>query len=149
MKLHLPSVLVALAIAALVVITSSQSAVRPTLAFPVGAQVEYRPHPRDMVQIKEGTTYTVPAGKLFVLTGLGSRNLIGGTFTQITLMVNGAHEVSSFGPYYGNGSANLEGGSSVVATPPGFTAPAGALIEVIGDVVSPDDSRAWGYLANE
>lgn len=31
----------------------------------------YTPHPRDFIQIDEGTPYTVPVDKIFVLTSLG------------------------------------------------------------------------------
>lgn len=74
MRLHLPSVLLTVGVVGLVALTSSQALT------PVGGfRIEYLPHPRDYVQIKEGTPYTVPVGKLLVVTGLGSADPAGST----------------------------------------------------------------------
>jgi hypothetical protein len=102
--------------------------------------VGYGPEPRDMVQIHEGTSYTVPAGRLFVLTGLGSGNFC---TSPCALAVNGIHE-ASIGQSYNSG---LFTGQSVQAVPPGFTAAPGSIIDVTDGCASADDARAWGYLA--
>lgn len=49
------SVLAGVAVAGLVLLTSSQMPLLPT-----GFRIENLPHPRGYVQIKEGTPYTVP-----------------------------------------------------------------------------------------
>lgn len=89
------------------------------------------PDPRDMLVIRqESGPYVVPPGRTFVLTALGNNTTSG----SADLAVDGVQEliVGFFG------SAD---GPSVVPVAPGFTAPAGATIQVSG--VS---ARAWGYL---
>ena len=102
--------------------------------------VQYVPHPRDMVQIYGGTPYTVPTGRLFVLTGLGNYAGTTGTPQTVGLLVNGQREVTV---------AAAESGPSVKDVPVGFTASAGSIVEVVEVIGSQDPSvpRAWGYLA--
>lgn len=132
MKLHIPSVLLTAGVAGLVLLTSSQALT------PVGGyRIEYLPHPRDMVQIKEDVPFVVPAGKLFVLTALGGANVNAST---AQLFVDGQEEVS----------ARMGGGTGydprMVPLASGFTVPAGATITVIGFA---HVGRAWGYLASQ
>ena len=56
-----------------------------------GVNIEYVPHPRDMVVIKGGAPYTVPEGKIFVLTGLGATQS-----ATTRLIVNNVPEVTCF-----------------------------------------------------
>jgi hypothetical protein len=109
-----------------------------TQVLPAGQHVivSYGPEPRDMVQIKQGTPYVVPAGKIFVLTGLGDAEAL----DYARLVVNGQIEA-----IISTGCSN-GGGSSLVAVPPGFTVQAGSTIsaEATGTI----NGRAWGYLAN-
>lgn len=69
--------------------------------------------------------------------------------SEVTFRVNGASEVGSFGPFFGNGVANLQGGATVVPVTTGFTAQGGSVLEVAGGVVRQNDSSAWGYLASQ
>jgi len=127
---------------------------------PMPLRVEYVPHPRDMVQIWEGTPYTVPAGKLFVLTGIGSTGNHPGYCTQgvpsspmqipVWLSVNaggngspGCAQVSFVGNVAG------QPGASMWPVPAGFTAIAGSVLEVWANAQSgtiDQGARAWGYL---
>jgi len=84
MRLHFPSI--AIGVAALSVILISMSQANPPAS---QARVEYGPHPRDMVQVKEGSPLVVPTGRVFVLTALG--NLTIGT--GVSVKVNGVVEV--------------------------------------------------------
>jgi len=99
--------------------------------------------PQEMVQISEGTAYTVPSGKLFVLTGLGRS--IHGNFT-IEFVVDGAVAVSAR-PHdqlgHGGDVSGVVFGVSVRPVPAGFTAQAGSKLDVNGP-----SGRAWGYLAD-
>lgn len=139
MKLHLPSVLLTVGVLGLVALTSSQSPLLPT-----GFRIEYLPHPRDYVQIKEGTPYTVPAGKLFVLTGLGGERMA----NPASLLVDGVEEVVA-GMYTASSTGGIVQVSTVVAVPPGLTVHASATISVQGGSTAPEDARAWGYLASQ
>jgi hypothetical protein len=104
--------------------------------------VSYGPHPRDMVQIKEGAPYVVPASKLFVLTGLGDN--FGGCPGTV-LYVNGQQEVTRV-----EGAGVFPAYCSIIPTPPGFTAQAGSTITVsVTAGCSPPQGRAWGYLADQ
>ena len=133
MKLSPISILVGALLAAVVFLSMAQT----TVGTP--ARVEYLAHPRDMVQIQEGTPYVVPAGKLFALTSLG-------VTTQgptCHLHVNGQAEVVA---YVG---APYAGGTNMVAMPSGFTVQPGATIDVITIGSSTGYARAWGYLVNQ
>lgn len=106
-------------------------------------RVEYGPHPRDMVQIKENVPYVVPSGKLFVLTALGSTH----AFWEVLLSVDGQREaLAENGPTFEGGGLGI--GSNMKLMPPGFTAKAGAKVVVQGGAEKSDNARAWGYLAD-
>lgn len=132
MKLHLPSVLLTVGVLGLVALTSSQSPLLPT-----GYRIEYLPHPRDYVQITSGTPYTVPSGKLFVLTALGAINGVSG---PTALVVDGTVQAT-----VPSQAANPVCYPATAAS--GLTVAAGGVIEV--SVGSPGSSRAWGYLASQ
>lgn len=104
-------------------------------------RVEYLPHPSDMVQIRGGTPYTVPPGKIFVLTGLGNYAGSSGTAQTVGLLVNGQREVTV--------AAAVNVSPSVKAVPVGFTVSAGSTVDVVEITGSqePLNPRAWGYLA--
>lgn len=137
MKLHVPSALLALGLASLVAFLSSQASPPPALLNPASIRVEYMPHPRDMVQITQGTPYVVPPGKLFVLTALG---IINGVQVSAVLTVDGGVQAIALPP---GSSAGTQPAS--VAT--GLTVAAGSVIDL--SAPAPASSRAWGYLANQ
>ena len=119
------------ALALLAFITMSQVSV------PDGStvRVQYVPHPRDMIQIKEGTPFIVPDGAIFTLTGLGNTQQA----STVRLFVDGQVEcVANFDGNSGNGS-------SVKTTAPGFTVRAGSAIGLVS-VDASASGRAWGYL---
>jgi|SRR6266850_3268732 len=131
-SLHPASLVLGLVFGVLVLLSMSQ--VPPLNAR--GIIVHYGPDPRDMVQIKQGTPYIVPAGKIFVLTGLGGRDATLGS--NYSLLVNGQVEVTTT---VGNASSAF---SFVLPVPAGFTAAAGSTLEA---QAGPGLARAWGYLA--
>lgn len=133
MRIHFPSVSLGAVAVSLILLSMSQAA--PTLT---QARVEYGPHPRDMVQVKQGTPYTVPPGKLFVLTGLGGADNLG--YSQLS--VDGASEAAVMA------TCSNGGGSTVASVPSGFTVPGGSTISVV-TTSGGGQSRAWGYLANQ
>jgi hypothetical protein len=102
-------------------------------------RVEYMPHPRDMVQIRGGTPFTVPAGKLFVLTGIGNTEGGAGSSQIIGLLVNGQREVVT----------NSNSVPSVVPIPVGLTATSGSVVELteVNGSQELSKTRAWGFLA--
>lgn len=60
---------------------------QPTPAlFPL-VRVEYLPRPRDIVNLVQGTPYTVPTGKVFVVRDFESSNAGGAT---LSLTINGS-----------------------------------------------------------
>lgn len=133
-QLHPQSVLVGLAGGFFALLLMSQVT---TVTFPT-ARVEVGPHPRDMVQIVAGTPYTVPPGKIFVLTALGSK------FSGLGagLLVNGGTEPEVSAP--GN-----PGTPGMMAVPPGLTFTWGTSLTVYGvGSTSQSHARAWGYLAD-
>lgn len=136
-QLHPRSLLVSLALGGVVLFSMAQSAA-PTYAT---VRMQYMPHPRDMVQIEEGTPYTVPAGKLFVLTGLGSKYGMGGF---VTLLVDGVDEPTANSTVSSSATA-----TSVAHVTLGLAGQPGSVIDLVGGVSYPDDGRAWGYPADE
>lgn len=132
MRIHLPSVAIGIAAAVAILITMSQAA--PTgMAYP--PRIEYGPHPRDMVQIVEGTPFIVPAGQIFVLTAMGTTFGNGNCILQL----NG--QTSELGAWNASGST-----MGMHEVPMGFTVPAGSSISLLNQS-NPGTARAWGYLS--
>lgn len=134
-SIHAPSLLIGILGAAVVLLSMSQVS-----SYDAPPRVEYGPHPRDMVQIKEGTPYVVPAGKQLVLTGLGTTST---GSTLVTLLVGGEPELRSYS-WFGQVGAQV----SVGAVPTGFTVQAGTTVQA-ADGQPGLDARAWGYLAKQ
>jgi len=95
--------------------------------------VQYLPDPRDYVQIKFGFPYTVPAGKILVVTALGNTD---GSGSFNSLKVDGVPELTAIHGYPQNPP-------SIAPVATGFSIPAGSVVEVD----STSTARAWGYLA--
>jgi len=112
-------------------------------ATPLGSavRVEYMPHPRDMVQIRGGTPYTVPTGRRLVLTALGNIDGGVGSTQVIGVLVNGQREAVT----------NNTSSPSMTSLPVGLAASAGDVVELAEVYGSQELSktRAWGYLAAE
>ncbi len=144
MKLHLPSVLVSIAVVGALALLTSQS--QPATLNPAALRVEYMPHPRDMVQFKEDTPYTVPPGRILVITAIGDRNRIDGAVGSIKLRIDGDQKFvwRASDPPYTQGAA-----VSMTAVPTGLTAAAGSVVSVVDGGVEADDCWAWGYLASQ
>jgi hypothetical protein len=141
-QLHVPSVLIGLTAAALVLVSMGQLAppAEPVRVEP--AHVESAPRASDMVQIREGSAFVVPDGRTFVLTGLGTTSTLG----LATLRVNGQEEVTA------GGVAATAGFATIVSIPPvpvGFTVGAGVRIEVDDGTTGTNRGRAWGYLTKD
>jgi hypothetical protein len=136
-RAHVLSALLGSAFALGIVVLLSMSQVLPAGQHVI---VSYGPSPRDMVQINQGTPYVVPAGKVFVLTGLGGNGIASSTWTF--LMVNGKQELLS-----GAQASNVT--TSVTPVPLGFTVHAGSTIDVSPTASGATSGRAWGYLADQ
>jgi hypothetical protein len=102
------------------------------------------PDPRAMLVIRqEQGPWTVPAGKLFMLSGLGAASYVSSA-TPAVLLLDSVPELSSIGyaARPGEGGVDVQP-VSVGPCPPGFTAAPGAVLTV---VAGSGDGRAWGYL---
>jgi hypothetical protein len=108
-------------------------------------RIEYLPHPRDMVQIREGTPFTVPPGRLFVLTALGTADASAGAGVSTWLKMNGQNEAQAVSDFMNTGQANNPSCSQITPMPAGFTAGPGSILEVVSN--SGSMGRVWGYLA--
>lgn len=109
-------------------------------------------NPRDCVTIKEGTPYTVPVSKIFMLTGLGVTTVPAGTSTLATLSVDDV--VVLRGGIVGASQATVQAGTrfysqvcSVADVPEGITMSAGQVITVSDNAVT-STGRAYGYLSD-
>lgn len=146
LSLHPVSLVLGIALCAICFFSMSQ--VAPLGQHPIAQHVVvgYGPDPRDYVQIREGTPFTVPPGKLFVLTGLGSADALPPGTPQFRLRVNGQVEVTTSTSNNESGVSSAVGDArSVVPVAPGFTAPEGSVIDVQDGSLG--HGRAWGYLA--
>lgn len=135
-KLHPSSALFGLAIGVLALVCMSQI-MAPTIPT---HRVECGPHPRDFVQIKEGAPFTVPTGRIFVLTALGG---VGGAI--VNLNVNGNQEVRAAAWPAGLAYA----GANISEIPRGFSVPGPATVEAITQLYPGSGAQAWGYLADK
>jgi hypothetical protein len=119
-------------------VAMGQSSISST---PIGTpvRIEYMPHPRDMIVIQQGVPFTVPPGKLLVMTALGNTNADG---QGAVLMVNGAVELA-------NAFVYAQNPPSVCPIPIGLALPAGSVVEPLTVAGSTGNGRAWGYLATQ
>ncbi len=92
------------------------------------------PHPRDYVRIEFSTPYTVPAGKLFHLTGLGDLSV---TSQWINFRVDA--QIATRAIFQNSLSTN-----GILATTPGVVAASGSVLSVSGANVP----VALGYLVD-
>ena len=92
-QIHPLSALAGAGILGLVLLATSASQAHPTTfpANPFPVTVEGIPTPQQMMRVVEGQPFTVPAGKVFVLTGLGKAGSGG---QLISFQVDGVTEVS-------------------------------------------------------
>jgi hypothetical protein len=147
-QLHPVSLAAGFGIAALAFLVMSQAptpAPNPAL---VTRAPQFAVHPRDYVQILEGVPYAVPPGKILTITALGIRNYY--HVNPARLVVNGVVELEMSGNYtnvVNSNNASIVG--SIREVPRGFTIPAGSVVQVLGgDVTTPEDCRAWGFIAD-
>lgn len=110
---------------------SNPSPLQVVVAGVPDADVQGRlPHPRNWVRFDDLTGYTVPAGKVLVITAFGGV----GTVTP-KLLFDGVPQ------YQAAGSGKID------AVPQGLFASAGTVITVTD--ASQGDGRVWGYLVEE
>lgn len=114
-----------------VLVSASGPQASLNLSHPIGV--------RDRVLLREGTPFIVPAGKLFVLTGMGST----GNYPNHSLRVNGVVEAT--------GGTRSPHGTTIVEYPLGLVAASGSVVEVVNVPNDPRDfgsGVAIGYLSN-
>jgi len=133
--LHPRSLLAGTALGVVAFFAMSQSIVSAPTAV---LRVEYLPHPRDIFRIEEGTTYTVPVGKVFVLMGIGRISSYGSTST-VVLNANGIADWSA-GPQ----------AAYLCPAPHGLTYATGTGITLADSSTPPgNDTYATGYLVTK
>ncbi|MCE9592963.1 MAG: hypothetical protein K8S98_02115 [Planctomycetes bacterium] len=136
------------AIASVLLVVSMSVAAPQT---PLGiVRTQYAPHPRDMVQIREGTPYVVPTGSLLVITGLGSAQWSALTeVSDVSLVVDGVMKLrrTSTSPF-SSSWGGPDGAASIGEVGPGLTIPSGSTVLVVTQTPCPPSvARAWGYLS--
>lgn len=138
--LSVRSLAVGLVLGASVVVAMGFTASQTALGI---LRVQYTPHPRDMVQIEEGTPYTVPTGKILVVTAVGTPQLLANGITCLYAdnnLVTTAAAVGDLTTIHGSMP-------TMVAMPQGLTLHSGSVVVPQGPFVG--SGRAWGYLAAE
>lgn len=138
LQLHPASLLCGIGLACLAMICMGQTPQAPAPTLASRSQPLPMIQARDFVQIRQGQPYTVPTGKILVITALGNEvdNTAG------ILQVNGVTRLRTF---FANGGT----GSSVVEVPRGLTMVAGEVVEVLSNGTQYPFSVAWGFLGDE
>jgi|SRR5688572_23762457 len=139
--LHTGSVVagIAIAVVGLVVVGAKAPKVQGFLRPPPRAfEIIGIPAPNDMVTIKaELGPFTVPPGRLLVLTGLGHIGVCTGC--SVALVIDAAVEL--------NANVNITSGQcSIAPIPTGFAIPSGSVVTFAGCCAP--NARAVGYLAD-
>jgi len=119
---------------------------------PTSRNAPFEPHPRDYVTISEGTPYTVPANRIFVLTGIGTAGLADNVAPGLAeLRADGVLEV--MGGLYGCSLTDLQVSGWITPhtctgaqVPPCISFAAGVVLAITGGGGA-GDTRAWGYTA--
>ena len=130
--IHPLSLAVGAVFAAVILFSMSQSTT------PMSQRIEYGPQPKDFVRVQEGQPWTVPAGKVFVPTALGTADQWSAGVST-TMSVNGAATC-----YYTNGGIGTQ---SVIALAGGIVIPAGSTIQVANTWNPALMGEVWGYTA--
>jgi len=107
-------------------------------------QVEGIPTPSQMMRVVEGTSYSVPSGKVFVATGLGRAG--NDNSDKATLRIDGVPVAQSL-PAIGS-SNDMNDSTTIRSLPPGMAAKAGQSVSVETDSSS-GGGIVLGYLADE
>ena len=99
-----------------------------------------------MMRVMGGTPFTVPQGKLFVVTGLGSTTTLS-VLTELSVSVefDGVPVVSAL-IIAGDGNNLTGGGPAIPSVPPGIVANEGTVVSVSMNFVDP--GVVLGYLAD-
>ena len=96
--------------------------------------LEIAPHPRDAIRVVEGVPFTVPAGRILMMTGLIQ---VTGSDTVVSASINGVKVLRAM---------NHESVGGVVEIPFGLTAGAGDVVDVVSSSVL--SSGLLGYLVD-
>lgn len=101
------------------------------------------PTPQQMARVQEGTDLTVPPGKVFVVTGLGSYSAendlrVGVRFGAQTVLAATISQLTGSGA-----------GPAVVSVPPGMVAQSGELVQAVTLQGAGPYAVVLGYLAEE
>ncbi|GJM22523.1 MAG: hypothetical protein DHS20C15_24380 [Planctomycetota bacterium] len=106
------------------------------------------PAPSQMHRVVEGSPFTVPAGKLFVVTGLGSTGytLQATSSKRVQAFVNGTPALAALMTDWAGGGSYAGGGPAIPAVPPGFVVAEGETVSV--EDPSIDAGVVLGYLAD-
>ena len=116
----------------------------------VHIQTEGVTTPNQMMRVTEGTPFTVPAGKLFVVTGLAHNDgqlSGGGEVATVTVRFGGVAVLAADIQHL---TTNRDGAATIASVPPGLVAPAGT--EIVADLDADGAGSLGvilGYLASD
>jgi len=142
LTLHPGSAVVGAVLVAVPFILMSAQEIAWPRQVPIPVSVQEMPNPHNMIVLRqEEGPYTVSAGKLFVLTGLGNTDISENSWTS--LYVDGVMEL---GVDHDTRSYPSQMQCAIADIPAGFTIWGGGVIALDG---RPDRvHRAWGYLVD-
>jgi hypothetical protein len=133
MRTHIVSAAVGGFMAVAVLGFAQGGAAPPSSSDPVTIRVEGIPTADQMLHVRGGRSYEVPAGKILVITGV---SITEGEGALVTIRVGGQALWTTFA----SGLA--------VGVPPGLKVAAGGIVDVTAPKRSPSDMILLGYLAD-
>lgn len=129
---------------------AAQTAAHLRLFLSGPVRIEGHPTPQQMQRVVEGAPFVVPAGKLFVVTGLGSNGHDfapgPGPNKHVRVSFNGISVLEAMIYEWQGGGSYAGGGPTIPPVPAGLTAPAGVTITATDDSV--DAGVVLGYLVD-
>jgi hypothetical protein len=133
-------ILLGILVGGIALLTMSQGG-PPSVGATSTPKIEVVPHPRQMIRIREGTPFSVPAGKVLVLTALGT-TVGGGSGDSVQYMVDG-HQEGQTSAWRNSTIAP----SSMTELPEGRSVQAGSTV-AIHSTLGGNEGRLWGYLTD-
>lgn len=103
-----------------------------------------QPHPRDFVRIQQGTPFTVPAGRILVVTGMGFATSPGFASYTLAIEIDGVAVLTEY-HWAHLGSSGAVNGPSLTTLPQGVVA---AEAQVVTAASTLTDCVLLGYLAD-
>ena len=146
LTIDIPSALITLSAVGIAAVLAGAAPIQATAGGRDVQAVEdlSRPHPRDFVRIQQGADFTVPAGRILVISAMAFADNPGANAFYQTIEVNGTPILSEYGHHGSHYSAETHD-QKITAIPHGVAIPAG---DVVRATSNRDDCVLLGHLVD-